>query len=298
MAAPKASLTAEFIAAARAVETIRPARTRLFSDPYARAFLTHPMTRSIFRLAASLVGPDVGNRLYDRASGVIGLMTSFVCRTRCIDDALGRGLAAGCEQVLILGAGYDCRAYRIAGIDKVSVFDIDHAAIQACKRERLRAAVDPAPPHVTFVATDFGHDDLPERLGAAGFRIGAPTFVVWEGVSQYLDADGVDRLLLTLVALCAPGSPMAFTYVDAGVFDHDERFPGVRRLLDRVQRSGEPWRFGLKPADLGAFLDARGHSLVEDSAASRLAADYLGPIGRVGPVSDFTHIATSRIAGS
>src|SRR5262245_28956847 len=104
MGSRRASFTAEVTAAARAIESTRPRAARLFDDPYAKCFLLHPATRAAVGIARLFAAPDFANRSFDRTTGIAGLMMSFCCRTRCIDDALSSALSAGCSQVLILGA--------------------------------------------------------------------------------------------------------------------------------------------------------------------------------------------------
>lgn len=225
-------------------------------------------------------------------------MMSFCCRTRCIDDALGSALGAGCNQVLILGAGYDCRAYRNPNIDKTMVFDVDHAATQEFKRSRLRTMIDPNQAHIVYVPVDFERDDLRERLAAAGFRNDVRSFVIWEGVSQYLSPESVDSVLRTVGAICAPQSSMAFTYIHGGVLDGSGQFPEGDRLVRRAAHAGEPWLFGLRPNDVAEFLRARGLTLLKNFDAAALAAAYLNPTGRSGALPAFTHVAVAKVIGS
>jgi methyltransferase (TIGR00027 family) len=247
------------IATARAIESTRPQAVRLFDDPYGQCFVLHPLTRAAVGIARLFAAPDLANRFFDRITGVSGLMTSFGCRTRCIDDALGSALNAGCKQVLILGAGYDCRTYRTPKIDKTKVFDIDHAATQEFKKSRLRTVIDPNQAHIVYVPVDFERDDLRERLAVAGFRNDRQSFVIWEGVSQYLRPESVDSVLRTVAAICTPESLMAFTYIHGGVLDDSGQFPEADKLVRRAGNAGEPRLFGLWPNDVAEFLRARAY---------------------------------------
>lgn len=119
----QASFTAEVIAAARAIESTRAENIRMLYDPLARCFLSKLLIRNLVWFAGLFGIPDAINSVADQLSGVPGLMMSFCCRTRCIDDALSAALTAGYCQVVILGAGYDSRAYRISDIEKTKVFE-------------------------------------------------------------------------------------------------------------------------------------------------------------------------------
>src|SRR5205085_11696149 len=115
--------------------------------------------------------PGIGRAvpaLVDRRSP--GSRLAVVVRTRFIDDALREGLAAGLDQVVLLGAGFDARAHRIAGIERVRVFEVDHPDTQAAKRERVRRRFGGEPRHVAYVPVDFDRQDLATELAAAGFQ--------------------------------------------------------------------------------------------------------------------------------
>ncbi len=135
-----------------------------------------------------------------------GLSAYVLCRHRFIDEHLLRALDDGVEQVLILGAGYDSRAYRFA--DRAGrpsgVRGRPAAAVAAQGRDRrgasdrVRVGLDPR------VEIDFRTQSLTERLDTAGFARGKRTFVVWEGVVPYLDSAAVDATLAALAACAAP----------------------------------------------------------------------------------------------
>jgi methyltransferase (TIGR00027 family) len=94
----------------------------------------------------------VNTGLYDRiAKGVVGFI---IARERYIDDYLITCLQQGFNQIVILGAGFDTRAYRINGIDKTKVFEVEHPATQMVKLEKLQKIIAPLPDRVTFVPVD------------------------------------------------------------------------------------------------------------------------------------------------
>ena len=106
----QASRTAEYMALFRALENFRPSNVRLFEDRFALEFLT-PSLRTVARMSRypffSFLIPWLIDRLW------LGARSSGIARTRLIDDALRKTLQEGMQQVVILGAGFDCRAYRI-----------------------------------------------------------------------------------------------------------------------------------------------------------------------------------------
>ena len=158
------SRTAEYMAMFRASEHAKGAGRRVFADPLAVALLPGSLRLPAKLLAVRPVG-DMLTRYIDRQWP--GARTSGIARTRLIDDWIGESIGQA-EQVVLLGAGFDTRAWRLAALDSVKVFEVDHPATAKVKRERLQAAGADLN-RVTFVAVDFEIDDFEQRLRDAGF---------------------------------------------------------------------------------------------------------------------------------
>ena len=284
------SRTAEFMALFRALETVRGS-DRLFTDPYAAGFLPAPLRAVVLAarlpLAASAIHAFIDRRWP-------GARTSAVARTRLIDDAMTAALRDDVTQIVILGAGFDARAYRLAGIDRARVFEVDHPGTQAAKRTRLESSAAKLPAHVTFVGVDFDRDDVATALARTSFDPRARTFFTWEGVTNYLTADAVDATLRWVARAAAPGSRIIFTYVHRGVIDGSTHFAGTEALANTLRSSGEPWTFGLDPAEVPDYLAARGLALVEDVGAAEYRARYLG---HAGTGYEFYRAAIAEIRG-
>jgi len=99
-------------------------------------------------------------------------------RQRGATASLGEHL----EQFVILGAGFDSRAYRLPCLRGITVFEVDHPDTQTTKRGVLERVLSVPPKHVRFVALDFNQRDLASVMAAAGYRESARTFTLWEGV--------------------------------------------------------------------------------------------------------------------
>jgi methyltransferase (TIGR00027 family) len=174
------------------------------------------------------------------------------------------------------------------------VFEVDHPATQAAKQERLRRVLGALPAHVVFVPVDFDRDRVADRLAAAGFAAAARTFFIWEGVTNYLTAEAVDATL-RWVGTTAAGSRILFTYVHRGMLDGSAAFEGADASLVTVGRVGEPFTFGFDPAELPAYLAARGLALLEDVGAPDYRTRYLAPLGRTMRLSGFYRAAVARV---
>jgi methyltransferase (TIGR00027 family) len=291
MRAGEASRTAEYMALFRALESSR-GTARLFDDPYAARFLPAGLRLVAQAARVPVVGERVRSYIDRRWPGV---RTSAVARTRYIDDVVADALRAGAEQVVILGAGYDARAYRVAGMPRATVFEVDHPATSARKRAAVAAAVGTVPPHVRFVAIDFDADDLATAMRAAGYDRARPTVVTWEGVTNYLTAPAVDGTL-RWCADAAAGSRVLFTYVHQRVLDDPSAFPGTDVLFATLRAAGERWTFGFDPAGLPGYLRARGLALDEDVGAADYRARCYGPAAHDMRGYEFYRIAVTHVA--
>ncbi len=285
------SRTAEYMALFRAVETSRPARERLFDDPYAASLLTGRLKV----LAAIAHLPWIGicaTWLLD--FGWPRTRSSAVIRTRVIDDLVRHAAATGAAQALFLGAGFDSRPYRLLELRRAAIFEVDHPATQAAKRARLLPAFREFPKNVRFVAVDFEKDSLEEALLSAGFDSRAVTVVIWEGVVSYLTAATVDRNFRLLARILAPGSLLIFTYVHRGALDGSVVFAEAQRWKSSVGSAGEPFIFGFDPAELPNYLEQRGFSLVSDASTADSATGLCDPQKRSEPGSQLYRAAAAQ----
>ncbi|MEA4926174.1 MAG: SAM-dependent methyltransferase [Syntrophomonadaceae bacterium] len=175
---------------------------------------------------------------------------------RCLTDI---------KQFVILGAGFDTRAYRLPEARQVRAFEVDAPNTQALKREMLRKAnIDTS--GVTFVAADFETQDWLSRLIDAGFDIGQPALFLWEGVIIYLDREAVETTLRK-IASTSPGSVLAFDYFTNEPLQSKSLYWRYGRAMTKA--AGEPLKFGIDSMPpcserLAELLQSCGLSLGEN----------------------------------
>ncbi len=287
----RASRTAEHNALFRALESSLPASRRLFEDPLARTFLTWPLAL-VPRLALvpglrELVPWFIDNRWP-------GVRSSVVARTRLIDDAITASLEEQIEQLVILGAGFDSRAYRLPGLRGITVFEVDHPDTLAIKRKVLERVLPVPPKHVRFAASDFNQRDLESVMAAAGYRESARSFLLWEGVTNYLTEAAVDTTL-RWCSRASPGSLLLFTYVHRDILTRPGAFIGTDRLFASLERAGEKLTFGIEPSELREFLAKRGLTLESDVGAAAYRELYFKDAARKMRGHEFYRVALARV---
>ena len=285
-----ASRTAAYVALYRALETLETRREPLFHDPFAARFLPVSL-RNALQLTRVPGLRAVLERYADwRAPGA---RSAAIGRTRFIDDVVVRAAAEGSRQLILLGAGYDCRAHRLSELRDTRIFEVDRAETQALKREHVEAAPG-ARRDVRYVTVDFARDDLGASLAAAGWESARASTFIWEGVTNYLTEAAV-AAVLGFVGGTAPGTVLVFTYVHRDVIDDPTRFEGAEKVVGNVQRFGEPWSFGLRPDEVGEFVGRFGLRLDEDLGADEYRRRYLGGGPRELRGYGFYRIAVTRV---
>jgi len=205
-----------------------------------------------------------------------------------------QALRDGIDQVVILGAGFDCRALRLPGLENARVFELDHPNTLAVKRERVRGILGSLPVHVQFIEVDFNRQRLNDVLDASRLDQARPIIVIWEGVTNYL-TDGAVDATLTVVGTMAPGSRVIFTYVHRDALDESGDFYGINRLTRDLRRLGEPWTFGLYPEQLPDYLTARGLRLMEDLGSTEYRKRYMAPRPAIVRGYEFYRVAVARV---
>ena len=284
------SRTAQWVAAARGMGRLLPEAVRIADDPYGLAFASPSIARLVDRTRDER--PTRANAIA-RVPGLSLWIAYMQVRTRLIDDAVRAFVAGGGRQVVVLGAGYDCRALRMPELADARVFEVDHPATQGHKRAVLDRLAARSPAH--YLAWDFETrpmDDLPGALADAGHDPAAPTATIWEGVTMYLTEAAIDASLRAIASWSASGSVLALTYVTR---QRMQRSVAVRAVRAVVRSLGEPFRFGWDPDELPGYLAARGFALIGDVSTSD-AAHQLLPHDLAAQIVQTDRVAIARRA--
>jgi len=252
------SRTALRVALRRAAHQIHD-RPLVFEDPIAIPILGTEYLEDLRRTP----DPAPGDK---QRPFSIGMRAYLVARSRCAEDALAQAVAEGATQYVLLGAGLDTFAHRNP-YPGLRVFEVDHPATQAWKRQLLAQSKLPHPPGLTYAPVDFECESLPERLAAAGFDPAQITFFAWLGVVPYLTLEAF-RSTIRFIAAQPRGSGVVFDYGQPRrVLPFREQL-AHDSLAARVKLAGEPFQLFFTPSEVACELE--DFRTIEDLGAYEL----------------------------
>jgi methyltransferase (TIGR00027 family) len=198
-------------------------------------------------------------------------------RTRHIDARLDEAAAQGCTQVVVLGSGFDSRAYRFHDSHpKLRFFEVDLPTTIDLKKERVTRMLGTLPNYVSYAPIDFNTESLEEVLGKAGYDPARKTFFILEGVTMYVNDAGNRATLRFVSQHSRSGSLLVYDYVLRRVIDGDYAdLYGARSSAEGVARMGEPFVTGWTPQQAAAFAQESGLTVLDDLGPEELTRRYL-----------------------
>eukprot|EP00468_Gymnochlora_sp_CCMP2014_P009105 CAMPEP_0167763324 /NCGR_PEP_ID=MMETSP0110_2-20121227/13296_1 /TAXON_ID=629695 /ORGANISM="Gymnochlora sp., Strain CCMP2014" /LENGTH=266 /DNA_ID=CAMNT_0007650369 /DNA_START=104 /DNA_END=904 /DNA_ORIENTATION=+ len=221
----------------------------------------------------------------------------LVARTNIIDSFVLKGLeeAPSSPSYVILGAGFDTRAYRLP-LDGVPVFEVDTAPTQETKKEVLKAVGEDISA-VTYVPVDFNTEDFLERLEAHNFDVKSPVVITWEGVMPYLTHEAVNATLGKIFKTCASGSILIATFVNTAPESEEEiaKIYGGRRILDKIASLGEPSTFAITKGREEEYMKSFGYEVLSHLDADSMEQKYFRNFNNPTRVGGLFNIVAIRI---
>ena len=250
-------------------------------------------------VAIRVLRPEVAVRLreapqeLDRSPIAKYLRAFFAARHRYAEDVLRAAVSRGVEQYVLVGAGFDTFAYRNP-FPTLRVFEVDHPATQAVKRQRLvSAGIEPAET-LSFISADLSLCSLADALSTSVFDRGRPAVFAWLGVIPYLELPAVEMTFRDIASL-PHGTNVVFDYglprshlslVGRIVFD---------RMAARVAAIGEPWKTFFTPDGLARMIRSVGFGRLEDLGANEINARYFAGREDGLRVGEAAHLATATV---
>ena len=287
------SVTAESVCVFRAIAAQHPDRKLRNPDDLADKLCPAP-TRMYLPRDYS------GARQYIDNSGETYAGYFYVnARTHYIDAALERAAAEGITQAVVLGAGFDSRAYRYHGSHpELRFFEVDLPATIEAKKKRLAGIFGDVPEYVRYAPIDFDTQRLEDVLPALGYDAKQRTFFILEGVTMYVKEAGNVATLRFIRHHSAPGSLVVYDYMLRQVIEG--KFDGLYAIGSTaigVAVLGEPYVTGWTPRGAAAFAKRQGLRVVEDLGPKELTSRYLlGSDGKPdGRMTDGNRILEAKV---
>ena len=264
------SQTAQFAAAHRAYHLMQ-AQPVILEDTAASWLLDPPLS---VVLKVGILRKLFWERLLTRIRPISAFI---VIRSRYTEDCLEEAIAAGCRQYVVLGAGLDSWALRNELPDG-KVFELDQAATQEWKANRVRERLGNLPAQLVLLPIDFERQAIHEVLADSQYDREAQAFVSWLGTLYYLTRPAIEATFASLAQVCAPGSQIVLDYF----LPKSGMSPADLRLFEELDRGGtergEPLQTLLDPPAMAGILKAAGFRVIEDLPAAEIRQRYL--VGR------------------
>ena len=283
----KAINTGMGVAYARATGNLYPKEKRLFEDPYSEKLLS-PLYKFFIFLQHS---PRINDTIVKWKD-----MGWFFCRFRYIDDVLKDSIGKKeIETVVNLGAGMDCRAYYIPGVENIRYFEVDYPSVVETKKAKMKKILGKLPDHVIYVPVDFEKQNLGIELKKAGYDLISKTLFISEGVTQYISKEANDNTM-KYVAQAAPGSKIVFTYVLKSFIEgKDLKGATEKSLYKWLVKGFKMFIYGLDPAEMRDYLSKYNLSLIEDIGREEVQERYMKLVDLDLKVFEIERIALAEV---
>ena len=213
-------------------------------------------------------------------------------RSRIAEDALSIAVERGVRQIVILGAGLDTFALRNPHGALKMIYEVDHPATQAWKRQRLAEAQIALPPWLILVPVDFERDDMGEKLVAAGFQQNSSAFFTWLGVVPYLTQGAIARTLDYMSSV--PNSEVVFDYMEPPEAFSEELRQMEKARAEQLGKIGERSVSRFEPAGIAAILRSHGYCAIEDINFQEIASRFGHAVQGLAPGHAGVHVVHAK----
>jgi methyltransferase (TIGR00027 family) len=206
------------------------------------------------------------NRTHIKQRFPPGMYEYLIARTQYFDNLFKDALDKKIPQIVLLGAGYDTRAYRFSEQNTdTRIIEIDIETTQRNKLACLKKAKIKIPENTECISANFNKDNLKDILVKAKFNIHAKTLYLWEGVTYYLEPESIDKLLESIKNISFKGSLIAFDYLVWFPSKSNDKLYGVEESRDFMIKNNpqERTKFLIQEGKTDIFLEQRGFEIVE-----------------------------------
>jgi methyltransferase (TIGR00027 family) len=255
----KPSETALMAALHRAIAYKEFGSQRLGSDNLAEYFLPSHFK---FFIGFKIIRANSKNKLN---KVLPGMHEYVIARTAFFDSLFIEALNSRIPQIVLLGAGYDSRAYRFAKLNTATkIFELDIATTQNRKMKSLIKARIDIPKNVELVPIDFNNESLHKVLEKAGYNRHERTLFLWEGVVYYLDPESVDATLEFVNRSSLQGSIIALDYLISNSESNRDEYGNIEFFQAmKKHHSNEKLMFSIDEGEAESFFGQRGLKMID-----------------------------------
>jgi methyltransferase (TIGR00027 family) len=272
------SRTALMIARQRAAHQILDHGSILY-DPFALKILSED-EKDVLQFANQHPLASIG-RLFTAA------------RSRIAEDALAGAVERGIRQIVILGAGLDTFALRNPHDGRETrIYEVDHPATQAWKRQCLAEARLAIPPWLVLLPVDFECNDLRKTLVGAGFQQNSPAFFSWLGVVPYLTQEAIDTTLNYIASI--RNSEVVFDYMEAPQASSEEIRQLVTERTEQLKKIDERWASRFESPGMAALLRSHGFRDIEDIDFQEIRSRFGPAVQGLAPGAAGLHVVHAK----
>ena len=280
------SKMAEGMAMHRFGESAKPEDERICYDPYAVHFINPEY------IEFGIKHPEEAKARIEAMEKIfVGLSSSVVARVRYFDDFTEKSIDDGTEQLVILGAGYDTRAYRIERLKNIKVFEVDHPNTQSFKIQKIKEAFGSVHDHVVYVPVDFEKETFGQKLFEEGYTSSKKTLFIMEGLTMYIPPKAVADTLKFIVGNSGKGSAVIFDYYPESVVDGTCNLEIAKNIRNFLIQQGEPLQFGIKEDKIEDFLTEFGFSNVQNVTSEDYKKAYFHGVNENRDVCELLYFA-------
>ena len=290
--------TAQGVAKQRLIETIAGPEKSVINDPYAANFV---MGSGVIKLMGHRLNVWLTSKLAP------GFHEHLISRTRFVDDLIEKSAKEGIEQYVILGAGYDSRAYRLNLPNSLKIFEVDQPEVSDIKLSKLPKDL-PNLKNVRYVNVDFSYQTLREELITAGFDKAKSTIFTLEGVAQYITNEALNSTLKELSSVTEGARSIFFMSYVNELLNEDpaacfgKGYPNPIKKANLIKslsaKVGEPWISFYRDEELESILSQNGYSITENVTLEDLNSLYFSTVGRTLPENQIFKLEQFIIAES
>jgi methyltransferase (TIGR00027 family) len=266
------SETALFAALRRTIANKEYNNNKLGPDYLAEIFL--PAYYRFF-LKFEKVRKNTKNKL---AGFMPGLTEYIIARTAFFDGLFINAIKNQIPQIVLLGAGYDSRAYRFAKSNKGTIiYELDAIPTQKRKIKCLKAAHVIIPIEIQYVPINFINESLSNVLEKAGYKNQERTLFLWEGVSFYLDLESVKETLSFVGRSSHRDSVIAYDYTISISEENMNKYYGANEFKKSMKEhhANEALVFSIKNGEIESFLAERDLRMIDYLDNEAIERKYL-----------------------